>query len=257
METDETNPSQDPAPTETRLAVGKITGARAAHPRSAPARQEDALDAWRESLGEGRAPPDPVRVHGFDVDAAEPDTRAVIETFSDDLARLHAALEAAEARLKRAERARRYDPRTGLLRRDALVAEAWHLEALDRREGTESTIALFLIEGMERRQESNGWAWSETAMEALGRVLAEAASAAEPAGRIHDTAFAALLTGLGGARAAARAAAIAGGLAMAVDTDPALVGLRPGRISVGQTALHAREEPYDAFQRARDDARRG
>lgn len=254
MKTDETNLPRDPAKVSEPLSVGRTQGAVSAHTRAPSEREQDALDAWRETLGDDRVPPDPVEVHGFDLDAAEPDTRTVIESFSADLARLHKALEAAEARLDRAENARRHDPATGLLRRDALISETWHLEALDRREGAESTVAVLRIEGVTRLHETAGWAKAEYAMEAIGRVLAGAVSAAEPAGRIHDSAFAVLLTGLSGEAALTRAAEIARRLADATDTDPALSALRPGRVSVGHTPLHGREEPYDALDRALRDA---
>lgn len=256
MKFDETHLPKDAPEVKQRLGVGSLNPAMAPHSRAASEREEDALEAWRNSLDghHGRPPPDPVSVHGYDIDSADDATRRLIDGFTADLARIHEALLAAEERLHRAELARRTDPGTGLLRRDAFIRETWHLEALDRQERGESTLAALVLEGMHRFRIEAGWARGELAIEAIGKVLAEAVSPAEPAGRLFDSGFAVLLTGLSGEAARRRAAEFARALVYEINENPKLAGLRPARVSVGCVDLHSQEEPYHALERALREA---
>lgn len=255
MKTDETNLPRDPAGVTQRMAVSRPEGATPAHVKSSSEREQDALDAWRRQR-EGRAPPpDPVAVHGFDLDTAEPPTRAVIKAFSEDLARLHSALEVAEHRLEAAERARRFEPATGLFRPDALFGEIRHLEVLDQSEGTESRMALLHIDGFDAFREAEGRAAVERVMTELGRSLSEIDDPAEPIGRIGDGEFVVLLTGLHGDAATARARTLAQHLITAIDSLAAAAPLRPGTVSIGFATLHAGEDPLDILARADRDRR--
>lgn len=255
MKTDETNFPKDPAKVTQRLIIDPATGASAAHTKASHERERDALDAWRDELGgqgggQRGYPQDPVRVHGLDLDNASPRTRAVIEAFSEDLARLHRALEAAEARLTRAEYERQHDPETGLLRRESFFTETRHLELLDRREGAHSELALFRVGGFHTMRQHKGWAHAEEARRVLGRALAAAVAPAEPASSLGDGDFAVLLTGLHGPGAERRAQEIAAALVESVDHSPETVGMRPGRISVGRAELGDGEAPLHAIDRA-------
>lgn len=254
MKTDETNFPKDPAKVTQRLIVDPAAGAAAAHARAAQERERDALDSWRDSLdGNGRSP-DPVLVHGLDMDEASPRTRAVIEAFSEDLARLHRALEAAEARLARADYERRHDPETGLLRRESFFSETRHLELLDRREGSHSELALFRVGGFHDLRQAKGWSVAEEARRVLGRALAEAVAPAEPASSLGDGDFGVLLTGLHGEGAERRAREIADVLVNTVDRASETHAMRPGRVSVGRAELGDDEAPLHAIDRADRDA---
>lgn len=257
MKTDETNFPRDPARVDPRIDVQGPARTAPAHTRTPYEREQDALDHWRDSLPEGqRTPPDPVQVHGFDLDASEPETRAVIEAFSADLSRLHQALEAAEARLAWSEEARRYDPDTGLLRRDALMDEIRHLEVLDQQENSASEMALLIVDKFDAFRHHAGRAAAERAMVRLGSVLAETSDPAEPAGRIGDGEFLVLLTGLSGVAADERAVDLAGQLVAAVDQSVETMGLRPGRINIGRASLKHGEDPIETIDRAdRDSAK--
>jgi GGDEF domain-containing protein len=254
MKTDETNLPLNPRPLKPERAVGPVAPAAGVHPKTDDERERDALDDWRErSRGEQR---DPVRIHGFDPEAETVQTRAVIDAFSADLAHLHEALEAAELRLERAETARRLDPVTGLLRRDALLSEIPHLEALDRREGVASEIAILSVDGLPALREAEGRAAAERAMDALGRALAEAVVGGEPAGRLGDGDFAVLLTGLRGQAARDHAESLAAALTTAIEASVETRGLRPGSVTVGLAVLDPMETPWEAIDRADHDIHR-
>jgi diguanylate cyclase (GGDEF)-like protein len=253
MKTDETNLPRDPANVPQRISVPRTEGAMPAHVKSSAEREQDALEEWRRQREHGGGPPDPVAVHGFDLDTAEPPARKVISAFSEDLARLHSALEVAEHRLEAAEQARRFEPETGLFRRDALFGEIRHLEVLDQREGAESRMALMRIDGFERFRETEGRGAAERLMTELGRALAEIDDPAEPIGRVGDGEFAVLLTGLHGDAATARARRLAQHLIAAVDSLAEAEPLRPGSVSIGFATLHAGEDPLDILSRADKD----
>lgn len=256
MKTDETNLPRDPANVPRKMRIDPSTRTVASHPRSEAERERDALDAWRDSLGSDKKPPDPVRVHGLNLDGSDEATRRVIDTFTVDLARLHQALEAAEERLVRAEEARRLDPDTGLLRRDEFFSETRHLEVLDQREGVKSEVAVLQVDGFEAFRHKAGLAAAYRAERVMSRALAEAVDPAEPACCLRDGEFAVLLTGLHGDAALARAQALAQKMAQVIDGSVETVGLRPGSLSVGRTELQAGESPLDALDRADRNAER-
>lgn len=259
MKTDETNLPRNPQPVQPERAVGPVAPTARSHPKTDGEREQDALDAWRErreaASGDEEHPTDPIRVHGFDPETESVQTQAAIEAFSADLAHLHEALEAAEARLERAEHARRRDPATGLLRRDALLSEIPHLEALDRREGAASEIAILSVDGLAALRRDAGRAAAEHAMDGLGRALAEHVVAGEPAGRLGDGDFAVLLTGLRGQAARDHAESLAAALVEIIDTTADMAALRPGSVSVGLAELDPMKTPWEAIDLADRDMR--
>lgn len=252
MKTDETNLPRNPQPVQPDRAVGPVAPTARSHPKTDGEREQDALDAWRERRG---SETDPIRVHGFDPEAESIQTQAAIEAFSADLAHLHEALEAAEVRLERAERARRMDPVTGLLRRDSLLSEIPHLEALDRREGAASEIAILSVDGLAALRRDAGRAAAEHAMDGLGQALADHVLAGEPAGRLGDGDFAVLLTGLQGQAARDHAESLAAALVEIIDTTADMAALRPGSVSVGLAELDPMKTPWEAIDLADRDMR--
>lgn len=253
MKTDETNLPRDPSRVSQSMAVSRPAGATPTHVKSFAEREQDALEEWRRQRERDGGTPDPVAVHGFDLETADPSARSVISAFSEDLARLHSALEIAEHRLESAERARRLEPETGLFRRDALFGEIRHLEVLDQREGSESRMALIHIDGFAAFREEAGRATAERVMTELGRALSEIDDPAEPIGRIGDGEYAVLLTGLHGDAATARAQTLAQRLVATIDSLADAAPLRPGTVSIGFATLHAGEDPLDILARADRD----
>lgn len=201
MKIEDSNVVRDTLAVPRDLTIQEGAAAQPPHGRTDAERQQAAFDNWRDVLkrrsrGRQTEAHDATKLHGFDLETADPEVRTLVAELTDDIARLIAALEGAEGRIARLADDHAHDPVSGLLTRAAIVGELRHLIALDRREAGHSSVALLRIDQVETVRSLEGRRAVDRLMHHVGQQISEALHTGEKGGVIGDGEVLLLLPGL-------------------------------------------------------------